>query len=180
MTRDFGDVGDLRARSARPRLLSHRLMGRSPKTRTPGAKAGCLKLSQREYSTNIFQGQGFFRYTAVRKCIPARGGAGIHACGKGSLRNRLQPLPCHLDRRRRTRRGLRRSGEIPRMVAVPMPLQGVLPCCRVSFHGVEQAFMPAVKLLKKSASAAEVMDNAQARKNGNSAQAQAQNPRIVL
>jgi hypothetical protein len=40
-------------------------------------------------------------------------------------------------------------------------------------------FMPAAKLVKKPASAAEVMDSAQAR-NGNSAQAQAQNPRIVL
>ena len=30
------------------------------------------------------------------------------------------------------------------------------PCCLVSLHRVEQAFMPAARLLKKSASAAEV------------------------
>jgi hypothetical protein len=45
--------------------ICHRLMGRSPKTRTPGAKAGCLKLSQREYSTNMLQDQGFFGRGAV-------------------------------------------------------------------------------------------------------------------
>ena len=34
------------------RPLSHRLMGRSPKTRTPGSKAGCIYFG-REYSSRV-------------------------------------------------------------------------------------------------------------------------------
>src|SRR5262249_53142967 len=39
------------------------------------------------------------------------------------------PAPCHLDGRRRIPQSgrLRRSGEIPRMAAVPTPIRGVLP-----------------------------------------------------
>jgi hypothetical protein len=46
-------------------------------------------------------------------------------------------------------------------------VQEFLFSVNVGHHGVEQAFMPAVKLLKKSASAAEGMANAQAEKRGN-------------
>jgi hypothetical protein len=57
---DSGDDARSRAIFRFLQPLSHRLMGRSPKTRTPGAKAGCLKLSQHEYNTNVPQGQGIF------------------------------------------------------------------------------------------------------------------------
>jgi hypothetical protein len=40
--------------------ICRRLMGRSPKTRTPGSNGRVQKLSQREYSTNMLHGQVFF------------------------------------------------------------------------------------------------------------------------
>jgi hypothetical protein len=157
-----------------------------------------------------------FRYIAVRKCIPTRSGAGIYARGK--VAEEIGFSRCPLSSRPATKdpKGTEAEWRDPEDVgSTPCRSREFYPCCRVSFHGVEkafmpaaklvktsasaaevagwsshqmdaslhgveQAFMPAAKLVKKPASAAEVMDSAQARKNGNSAQAQAQSPRIVL
>jgi hypothetical protein len=59
-------------------------MGRSPKTRTPGPKGRVLNYLNANIARMCGKTKDSFRYTAVRKCIPARGGAGIYACGKAA------------------------------------------------------------------------------------------------
>src|SRR6266404_5903505 len=86
-------------------------------------------------------------------CFVSLHGWSRHLCLRpGCSRNRLQPLRCHY------------GTEVEGVVEIEREWHSAqarengnsAPCCLVSLHGVEQPFMPAAKLLKKSASAAEV------------------------